>query len=222
MTAGQGETINAHPSASASGTGEAGETLNEEELGQRLRTLRKERGLSLASVASAARLSIGLISQIERGQTSPSFRSLRLLSGALGVPIETFFTQAAPVDPAERGIVVHPRNRRVLNLSKKGIVTEYVDPDTDGTMQMMLLTIEPGGGTGQEFDQHVGEEGGLVLAGQFELLLSGRTLVLNEGDSFRFRSETPHSFRNPGQIPTRVIWFITPTLYGRGGLARTI
>lgn len=194
----------------------------EEDLGQRLRSVRHQLGLSLQEVAKRANLSIGMISQIERGRTSPSFRTLRLLSGALDLPMESFFSRQGACASSPDGIVVHPEERRTLHLEKKGIVTEYIDPDTEGVLQMMLMTIEPGGGTGREFDQHVGEEGGLVLAGRFELHLGERRLILKEGDSFRFPAETPHRFRNPGHIPTRIVWFITPTLYGREGFGRML
>ena len=196
--------------------------IDEQDLGIRLRAVRHRLGLSLQEVARRARLSIGMISQIERGQSSPSFRSLRLLSGALELPMEFFFTEKPPKQRGADDVVVRPEGRRSLRLAKKGIVTEYIDPDTAGTMQMMLMTIDPGGGTGREFDQHVGEEGGLVLAGQFELHLARKRLILNEGDSFRFPANTPHRVQNPGRIPTRIVWFITPTLYGREALSRML
>jgi len=198
------------------------EVFDEQSLGTRLRKVRHELGLSLQDVAARANLSIGMISQIERGQTSPTYRSLRLLSGALDMPIESFFNQPQSTTPSGDGVVVRPQGRRTLLFESKGIVTEYIDPDTSGTMQMMLVTIEPGGGTGRENDQHVGEEGGLVLAGRFELWLDEDRLLLNEGDSFRFPATRLHRFRNPGAIPTRVVWFITPTLYGREAVQRTL
>lgn len=208
--------------ATESATGDSSQVFDEQSLGTRLRSVRHELGLSLQEVAARSKLSIGVISQIERGQTSPTFRSLRLLSGALEMPIESFFNQPPVPEPTDGGVVVRPQNRRTLRLDRKGIVTEYIDPDTAGAMQMMLMTIEPGGGTGRENDQHVGEEGGLLLAGQFELWLDEKRLLLNEGDSFRFPASTPHRFRNPGTIPTRIVWFITPTLYGREALERTL
>lgn len=202
--------------------GQAAEVFDEQSLGTRLRKVRHQLGLSLQEVSARSKLSIGMISQIERGQTSPTYRSLRLLSGALDMPIESFFNQPQAAAPAGGGVVVRPQDRRTLLFDRKGIVTEYIDPDTKGTMQMMLVTIEPGGGTGRENDQHVGEEGGLVLAGQFELWLDEERLLLNEGDSFRFPATRLHRFRNPGTIPTRIAWFITPTLYGREAVERTL
>lgn len=198
------------------------QVFDEASLGRRLRDLRHARGMSLKDVAAASGLSVAMISQIERGGNSPSYRSLRMLSSALGVPIEKLFTQAEPLDTSSQGIVVHPRNRRVLQFEKRGITTEYIDPDTNGVMQMMLVTIAPGGSSGRDYDRHIGEEGGLILAGTFELFVGSRHLLLNEGDSFRFSAEEPHRFRNPGLIPTRLVWFITPTLYGREAMSRTL
>jgi len=185
-------------------------------LGRKLRKARKARGLSLQKLSERAQLSIGVISQIERGLTSPSFRSLRRLSSALDMPVRAFFDEdhvEDAVPSTDRSVVVRPRNRRVLRLEKKGITTEYLDPDTSGRLQMMLLNIEPGGGLGRDFDTHDGEEGGLVLSGTLKLTLDSVTYLLAEGDSFRFPADRRHAFCNPGPNFTRVVWFITPPLY---------
>lgn len=188
------------------------EHTQELSLGIKLRQARKEKGLSLQALAELANLSIGVISQIERGLTSPSFRSLRRLTSALGIPMRQFFEDAPSVEPESHGVVVHPRNRRILRLEQKGITTEYINPDCSGLLQMMLISIEPGGNTGEDYDTHDGEEGGLVQSGTLELILNGQHHFLQEGDSFRFPATTPHRFGNPGPSLTRVVWFITPPL----------
>lgn len=182
-------------------------------LGRKMRQIRKSRGLSLQNVAQRAGLSVGLISQIERGLTSPSIRSLRQLGFALDVPVEQFFSQTEPPNAYEEGHIVRPRHRRVLNLSHTGITTELISPDSGGALQMFIANIEPGGTSGPEFDVHEGEEAGLVLAGRLELWLGDKHYLLEEGDSFRFSSQTPHRYGNPGIMTSRIQWVITPPIY---------
>lgn len=195
------------------------DALDDDGLGKRLRNERKSRRLSLAALAARSGISLSLISQIERGQVSPSYRSLRMLCAGLSLPMESLFRPSPVSGPTGNGVVVRPADRRILNLKHKGIITEYIDPDAMGAMQMMLITIEPGGDS-VDTDRHEGEEGGFVLSGLFELRISGVPHLMREGDSFRFNAEEPHAFGNPGEIPTRVVWFITPTLYGEQGLER--
>lgn len=183
-------------------------------LGGKMREVRKAAGLSLQEVAERAELSVGLISQIERGLTSPSIRSLRLLAAALATPVDHFFSRPEEPDEAERTYVVRPRTRRVLDLSHRGMTMEIISPPEQGAaMQTFITNLQPGGGSGIELDVHDGEEAGLVLCGQFELWLGDKRFLLSEGDSFRFNSRTPHRYRNPGETLTRVHWTATPPIY---------
>jgi transcriptional regulator with XRE-family HTH domain len=182
-------------------------------LGLKMRQIRKVRGLSLQSVARKAGVSIGLVSQIERGLTSPSIRSLRQLGAALDVPVERFFGGGDELELDCADIVVHPRNRRVLNLQGKGITMELLSPREAGTLELVLVTVEPGGSTGREFYDHEGDEAGLVLAGKIEMWVGEKFFVIEEGDSFHFPSVTPHKLANPGEIPAKILWANTPPAY---------
>ena len=182
-------------------------------LGLKMRQIRKVRGLSLQSVAKKAGVSIGLVSQIERGLTSPSIRSLRQLGAALDVPVERFFGGGEEPEPDFGDIVVHPRNRRVLNLLGKGITKELLSPKDPRLLELMLVTVEPGGSSGRDFYDHEGDEAGLVLAGKIEMWVGDKYFVIEEGDSFHFPSVTPHKFANPGEIPAKILWANTPPAY---------
>jgi mannose-6-phosphate isomerase-like protein (cupin superfamily) len=182
-------------------------------LGLKMRQIRKARGLSLQSVARKAGVSIGLVSQIERGLTSPSIRSLRQLGAALEVPVERFFGDGEETETNNSGIVVHPRNRRILNLSGKGIIKELLTPGASTVLELMIVSVEPSGSSGTDFYNHEGEEAGLVLSGKIELWVGNRNFIIEEGDSFRFPSVTPHRFANPGEIPAKVLWAVTPPIY---------
>lgn len=185
----------------------------ERSLGMRMRQLRKTLSLSMQTVAERAGLSVGLISQIERGLTSPSIRSLRLMAMAMDLPVERFFTRSETPPGLDVGHVVRPRTRRVLVLEHAGITIQIISPESEGTLQMFLADLEPGSRSGAEMDTHEGEESGLVLAGQLELWLGDKHFHLHEGDSFQFSSRTPHRYANPGETTARVQWVVTPPIY---------
>lgn len=193
------------------------EIYDEQFVGRRIREMRKAKEMSIPMLAERAGLSSGLISQVERGLTSPSIRSLRQIGAALEVPVERFFTPAPELGPQDGGssskVAVRPGSRRLLLLPHQGMYTELLTLESTGALQAFIANIEPGGGSGMEFDTHEGEEAGLVLAGRLELWVNDERMLLDEGASFRFSSKLPHRYRNPGSVPTRVHWIITPPIY---------
>jgi transcriptional regulator with XRE-family HTH domain len=181
-------------------------------VGQQVRDLRHSRRLSLKELAVKSGLSIGLLSQIERGTSSPSLRSLQALSRALSVPARWFFNDGIVPPEPERSIIVRRGQGRMLHLTTKGIIKELVTPDLSGSLQVLLVKIRPGGSTGESY-WHDGEEAGHIIQGQLELILDEERFVLGTGDSFRFDSTRPHGVRNPGNTETHVLWVTTPSFY---------
>lgn len=182
-------------------------------LGLQVRALRKAKRLSLKQLAERAGLSIGMISQIERGISSPSIRSLRQLSDALDVPPARFFHEGAVPPLAEIGKIVRSQGRRMLMLPSNGVSKQLLTPDTAGVLEMLLVVIEPGGSSGPEHYTHKGEEAGYVLSGAIELWIADACHRLEAGDSFRFKSTTPHRFASAAPVRSEVLWVITPPLY---------
>lgn len=119
----------AHAAACPAGTEPAAgreEDAPQDGIGPRLRARRKVRGLSLQLVAARAEVSIGQLSQIERGLSMPSVRSLRAICAALEMPVGWLFDGdgAGPEDP----VVVPRHRRRVLDLGEKGMIKEMMTP----------------------------------------------------------------------------------------------
>ena len=185
-------------------------------LGIQLRALRKAKELSLMQLAEAAGLSIGMVSQIERGLASPSIRSLRNLSEALGVPISWFFHANTGRPAVELSKIVRREDRRQLRLPTEGsthdlVVMELLTPDLSGEIELLLMTLEPGFHSGPAH-RHRGEEAGLVLTGALELWVAEDRFVINQGDSFRFSSADPHRYANASDRTPQVCWALAPPL----------
>lgn len=181
-------------------------------LGMRVRARRLERNLSLHQLAMLSGLSTGMLSQIERGLSSPSLRSLRLIAVALSVPISWFF--AAPELPEETPLpyIVRRANRRLLRLTPTGVMKELLSPSSPLLLEMYELLLQPGGSSGPEFYSHLGEKAGLVMSGSMRLWLEEKPHILEEGDSFQFPSTVPHQFDNPGREPSRILWIVAPPM----------
>lgn len=175
-------------------------------LGIQLRQRRRIKDLTLTELSQQSGLSVGLLSQIERGLSSPSLKSMTQICAALGIPLSWLFDSGPMENPAENGVVVRRGSRRRLDLGTFGVTKELLSPDLGGEMQIYLVSIRPGGQSGPETYTHRGEEGGFVLNGTLELTVDERIFLLYEGDSFRFSSSLAHRFANTGSSQTNVVW----------------
>lgn len=184
----------------------------DERVGREIRQLRKARDATIAELSEATGLSQGYLSQIERGISSPSVKALHSVSRALGVTISWFFMSNGEDSDDLRDVVVRAERRRRLSFSS-GITDELLSPNLSREIELLRCTFNPGSESGAEPYTHRGEEAGIVVSGVLHLWLEDRHIVLNEGDSFAFSSDTPHRYANPTDRETVVIWAISPPSY---------
>ena len=177
-------------------------------VGKRIRDLRQTRAMSLEAVAARTELSIGFLSQIERGLSSPSLRVLATLADVLGVGIAGLFGASEDAGSAGDAVVTRERQRAKLNLWRSGISKQLLSPaGSEGRLNLFLVHMEPGGSTGDELYTHDGEEAGLVIEGEMKLTVDAESWTLKQGDSFRFASHRPHRFSNPSpDAKALVLW----------------
>lgn len=181
-------------------------------VGRRIRALRRDRGRTLIEVAATAGLSIGHLSQVERGLSTPTVRQMQAIAAALGERIAWFFREPEGVDrdPRDGAVVTRAGRHPSLRYDGLGMTDFRLAPAADGALELLLCVLEPGAGSGDERYTHDGEEAGVVLAGALELWVGEERHLLAEGDSFAFASTRPHRYRNPGVVTTRVVWAMTP------------
>ena len=182
-------------------------------IGTRLKHARMVRGLTLKQVADAAKCSESFVSKLENDKASPSFTMLHRLTGILGANVAALFAASD-----ETGSVIsHPGSRPVILTDQlrvgKGIKLERLIPYSHSyLLQGNIHHIDTGGRSDGNI-VHSGEEIGYVLEGEIELTVDGRRYRAKEGDSFHFRSELPHGYRNVGTKPARIIWINTPPTF---------
>src|SRR5215469_16918995 len=97
-------------------------------VGMRLRDLRRKANLSLETVASRSDLSVGFLSQIERGLSSPSLRVLATLADVLGVGIAALFGASPSADGASDQVVTRELQRPELKLWRSGVSKQLLSP----------------------------------------------------------------------------------------------
>lgn len=179
------------------------------DIGHKLRTIRKQRGLSQRELATRAGLTNGTISLIEKNRTSPSVASLKSLLDAIPISMAEFFTtvedsQAPQVFyKADEFTEIAPTIDGQVSLRQLGNAEHHA-------LQVLHETYPAGADTGPELLSHTGEEAGIVVRGSIEVTVDGNAAILNPGDGYLFDSRLPHRFRNLGDTVCVVVSACTP------------
>jgi DNA-binding transcriptional MerR regulator/quercetin dioxygenase-like cupin family protein len=174
--------------------------------GHRFRRLRMKRGLSLAEVARATKVSVGFLSALERGQMRSSVATLQRIARFYKTNILSMFETNGDAHP-----LVRPSQRKVLETSPKVRMELLAWGNT--AMEPHLFRVKPGGGSGEPYT-HEGEEFLHVLRGEFEIWLHDQGHYrLQPGDSLYFESSTPHRWKNPGRSEAWILWVNTPPTF---------
>ncbi|MBW1974174.1 MAG: cupin domain-containing protein [Deltaproteobacteria bacterium] len=177
-------------------------------IGEKLRRLRMENGLTQEELANRAYLTKGFISQLERDLTSPSISTLKSILDVLGVNLADFFR-----DVQDTSVVRYEKQRVLSSASTQECQVYYLLPRATGRlMDPVLLRLSQGAKTPNE-DSHAGEEFGFVLKGRIRLWLDNQSFRLKSGDCFYFKSSVRHRIENIGKSDAEVLWIASPTRF---------
>ncbi|HWD69124.1 MAG TPA: XRE family transcriptional regulator [Solirubrobacteraceae bacterium] len=170
-----------------------------EVLGARVRALREAMDLSLRDLAERCGVSAPMLSQVERGETSPTLQvATRIAAG-----LELRLSQLLRLDEDGAVTIVRSKERRKGPSSVKGHGYEILSPPLPGQRaELSRHTLAPGAATGGLDDPPVHEPGSretaLVESGSVALICDGRRFELAAGDCVTFDADLPHHFENPG------------------------
>jgi transcriptional regulator with XRE-family HTH domain len=180
-------------------------------IGHDIRALRKSRGLTLRELSAAAGRSVGWLSEVERGQATPSVEDIAALARRLGVTISFFFRHSDQT-PDERGLLTRAAQRMTIGTHAAGLTEELLSPSVGGAFEMIRSVFAPGSASATMSPVGEREDGGVVIEGRLTLILDGTPFALSPGDSFQFRGRD-YAWRNDGDIPAVVLWVIAPPVY---------
>lgn len=176
------------------------------EIGNKIRRLRLQRGLTQEELADRCELSKSFISLLERDLTSPSLDTLSDILESLGSDLPSFFRESGGEKVVFTGedIFVKEDPEQI-----RGQIKWLIPSAQKNRMEPILLEMGPGGETPEE-DPHEGEEFGYVLAGSIRIVLGDRTEKVRRDESFYFHPNAPHKLVNAGKSPCKVIWVSSP------------
>jgi len=171
------------------------------DIGAKVRTLRKQRGLSLRSLAETCKVSPNTISLIERGLSSPCVDTLQCLATGLGVPITAFFETEEPLTQL---ILTRP-DEQTQTKCPEMIVASLGSGLSNQKFAPFLVTMEPHMSIAPHPIVHLGEEWVYCLRGNVVYEVAGEKYHLQPGDSLLFEATLPHRWHNPGDQRASII-----------------
>ena len=174
-------------------------------VGQQVRRRRRDRGLTLASVAELTGLNIGYLSQVENDKASPSLETLAALADALDVPIAWFLLDQSV---APRVVRAGERPKRALPRGSGSM--SQVDGGLARDVAIFEGRMPVGHRTG--FHEHPGDEHHLVLSGRVRFIQGDTVVEAGPGDYVLLDGTLPHDAESIGAEPARLI-----IVYPRGG-----
>lgn len=177
-------------------------------LGGALRARRKEKRLSMQTVADQAGLSVGFISQVERGLSAPSLASLVSIAKVLELPLNALLEQ-----PAEHAEMTRHQERVPYAVPGSARAYERLSTSFPNSQLHSVITHEPPGQRSEPIS-HEGEEMFYILAGAITVEIEGQVQILEQGDSLHFDSRRTHSIWNHTDQPTAVLWCGTLDVFG--------
>lgn len=178
------------------------------DVGARLKSIRKLKGLSQRELAKRAGVTNSTISMIEKNSVSPSVSSLKKVLAGMPMSLVEFFSLEASANQPRKIIY---RADELLDIGSNQIVMQLVGKDhLNRNLSFLREVYPPAADTGPDMLQHEGEEAGIVVRGRLELTVDEEVHILETGDSYYFESSLPHRFNNPFDDPCELISATTP------------
>lgn len=190
---------------------ESREKVLEVAIGREVRAFRRQKKIKVAELAKMTNLSIGMLSKIENGITSPSLTTLQTLSHALSVPLTSFFRRFE-----ENRDVVHVKAGEGVEMDRAGTraghqynLLGHLGSNASGVMvEPYMITLTEKSDVFPTF-QHDGIELLYMLEGEVEYRHGNQVFPLRPGDSLFFDADAPHGPEKLTKLPARYLSVIS-------------
>ena len=173
------------------------------DLGNRIKEMRNQKGLTQNELADRCELTKGYISQLENNLNSPSIATLTDILSALGSNLSEFFRE----ETEEK--VVFSKNE-FIEKDSDGVILNWLIPNAQkNMMEPILVELSEGASTADDIP-HEGEEFGYVLEGKIGVVIGKKQHLCKKGEAFYYQASKSHLIVNKGKGRARFLWISTP------------
>ena len=188
----------------------AREKVLEVAIGREVRAYRKAQGTTVAELSEITGLSIGMLSKIENGNTSPSLSTLQSLANAMSVPLTSFFRQYE-----ERRAAIHTKSGFGVEIEREGTraghqynLLGHIGSNSSGVIvEPYLIELTAESDTFETF-QHGGIETIYMLEGEVDYRHGPDIYTLKPGDTLFFDADAPHGPEMLTKLPAKYLSII--------------
>jgi len=192
-------------------TTEVREKVLELAIGREVRAHRRQKSMTVAELANVTGLSIGMLSKIENGNTSPSLNTLQTLAGALAIPITAFFRGFESTRTA-----VHTKSGEGVESERAGTraghqynLLGHIGTNSSGVIvEPYLISLTSKSDTFETF-QHDGIETIYILEGEIDYRHGDKVYPLKPGDTLFFDADAPHGPEKLIKLPAKYLSIIS-------------
>lgn len=178
-------------------------------IGEKIRSFRREKNMTLQELSKKSRVALATLSRIENNRMIGTLESHLNICRALQINLPRLY---ADIDTEEKKIDLHHEldTGDVYVHSPKASFDILTNKVLTKKMMPTMLKIEVGGRTNPEQTRSGTEKFLYLVKGKIELKIGDKSLVINEGDSLYFDASQPHFCKNISKVQVRCLCVITP------------
>lgn len=181
-------------------------------LGEKIRTIRKQRGLSLEQVSAKSGVALATLSRIENGKGSGTFRTHRKIAEAFGLPLTEFYRDLQSEEAEASVLATQSEEAESFTYDEKASAVFLARQLSGKQMLPQMIILQPGGRTALE-EYLAGTERWLFgLEGTTRVQIGEKNYPLSSGESLYFKASLPHRFENTGGSEAKLISVTSPAI----------
>lgn len=169
-------------------------------IGQNVKRIRTQRGLSMDQVAELTGVSKSMIARIESGASTPTVTTLWKICNGLKVSFSTMLDDSTELD-----VVVNKKSLKAPTINDAHDLYAIIPFDVNNKFELYEMILHPN--MSHSTGQHIGvnEEVVFVQEGELIIVIDGSERRLSEGDVYRFKPDAYHTYRNEGVMAASFI-----------------
>lgn len=183
------------------------------QLGEQIRALRKEKGLSLEQLAKKSGVALATLSRLENGKHSGNFKTHQKIAEALGIAVTDLY-KGFEQPEQEATLLMRPglKEAEAFTYNEKASAVQLTSQIAGKKMFPQMLVLQPGGKTTIEQYARGTERWVLGQKGEVEVKVADQTYRISEEGTLYFKASLPHQFSNPGKSPAKCVLVTSPVI----------
>lgn len=174
------------------------------QIGETLKTIRTEQGLSIRDLAAQADISAASLSNLERNLNSPTLDSLSKICNALGIHMIDLLQQ----NEHEERMITRVHDRTTLTTEGSSQITYELVTPTNKAFKSLYITMAPLCNYGYTAKNFPSDEICFIISGEMEIIVDDVAHILSTGDTIYINAKSDYKYRNLSNVPCVTLWSV--------------